>query len=65
MKKLMFVVVLLLGSLSLANAYVTGSAPFCAIDNYGNAQCFYYTYSSCLQTVQNSGGMWVACGTNR
>ena len=36
-----------------ANAYESGSAPFCLMDNYGNLQCYYYSLSSCRQAAEN------------
>lgn len=30
-----------------ANAYESGNAPFCIMDDFGNLECYYYTLSSC------------------
>lgn len=35
---------------------IASAAPFCAVDNYGNEQCFYYTMDSCRDAVRYSGG---------
>lgn len=34
----------------VALAYVSGNAPWCAADDYGNLECFYYTYQDCTMT---------------
>ena len=31
---------------------IASAAPFCAVDNYGNEQCFYYTMDSCRDAVR-------------
>jgi len=31
--------------------YKMGHAPFCAMDDYGNLQCYYHTLSSCRAAV--------------
>lgn len=35
-----------------ANAYESGSAPFCVMDNFGNLQCYYYSLSSCRDAAR-------------
>ncbi len=36
-----------------ANAYESGSAPFCKMDNFGNLQCYYYTLTQCEQAIMS------------
>lgn len=32
-------------------AYESGEAPFCAVDEYGNMNCFYYSLSACREAI--------------
>lgn len=47
MKTLLFLIV---------SITIMGSAPFCRVDNYGNAYCFYYTKDACIAAVKAMGG---------
>lgn len=31
--------------------YSVGSAPFCAVDNFGNETCYYYTLEACQSAL--------------
>lgn len=53
MKTFLIAVTLLISS--QAQAYVVGDAPFCKVDDFGNAQCFYYTMSQCQFAIQFGG----------
>jgi hypothetical protein len=43
-----------------AEAFESGTAPFCAVDNYGNKQCFYYTMDACEAAIKFDSGKF--CG---
>lgn len=64
MKKLL-TIILGLGLLISTSAFAhkSGFAPFCAIDNVGNAYCYYYTYNACMSAVSSSY-YYVACRSN-
>lgn len=47
----------------VALAYSFGTAPFCTVDNYGNMNCYYYSYSSCKSACDYNSSC-VACAVN-
>jgi hypothetical protein len=41
-----------------------GNSVWCAIDNWGNRQCLFYSYDACQSTIQTPGGRFVGCVSN-
>jgi len=48
--------------LSLILYWISGSAPWCAVDNFGDLQCTYYSYQDCSDMLKREPyGAWVSC----
>lgn len=60
MQLIIAILMMILGQQSYA--YQSGNAPFCAMDDTGNKQCFYYSMSACQSAIQYSSGKY--CVTN-